>query len=504
VKNHWLPLIAGIALVMGMWLIFRQPLRAMVSMWDVSPMYSYGYVVPIISAYLLWARRSAFAREPFTGSRILGGAVIVGSLVLLAVGRVIAVQVVEQLSFVATLAGITLFLFGRRVLALSAPALAYLLFMVPMWDAFTEPLHWPFQLTSAQLGVGLMRAVGVPAYREGSVIELPDVVLEVAKECSGVNYLVAVLAFALPMALLRLRSWWRRSVLVAVSLIVASFANSLRVALIGVLAYAEIGSPLHGPFHVLHGLFVSGIGFVMIFIGLRFLEDGDAPSSAAPDDAEPSASLPRRWPLNEFVLLASVVLALGVVGITPRMEEVVLRRPLESLPLQLGRWTALGGSSADRAEAPAAIVTAWSGADRKLERVYISEAGERVSVAVYYFAAQRQGREIVSSAASSLHRQASAVKFDGLDDFRFAANMVQWPDRNEVAVFWYDTSGHIEAGEIAAKISTMRRAILSGRTNGAAIVLRTSGNPHAITALQDFAMALRPALAMLWASETIS
>ena len=81
--------------------------------------------------------------------------------------------------------------------------------------------------------------------------------IEVARACSGVNYLVAVLALGLPLAYLYLRSWWRRGVLIASALLIAAAANSLRVALIGVLVYYDLGAPLHGPAHVLHGLFVS-------------------------------------------------------------------------------------------------------------------------------------------------------------------------------------------------------------------------------------------------------
>ena len=43
-----------------------------------------------------------------------------------------------------------------------------------------------------------------------------------ARACSGVNYLVAVLALGLPLAYLYLRSSWRRAVLIASALLIAA------------------------------------------------------------------------------------------------------------------------------------------------------------------------------------------------------------------------------------------------------------------------------------------
>jgi EpsI family protein len=490
----------GVLLAAATLLVFREPLLAMVHRWDVSPMYSYGYFVPVVSAYLLWVRSAEFERAGMAPARLAGGAVLLASLAALAVGKVNAIQVLEQLAFISAVAGIILFLFGRRYLWLSAPAVGYLLFMVPMWDVFTEPLHPPFQENSARLGVAMMRAIDVPVFREGTIISLPNLTIEVARECSGVNYLVAVLALALPMAFLRLRGGWRRITLIVSALIVAALANGLRVALIGSLAYWEVGSPLHGPFHVLHGLFVAAVGFVVIFVGLRLLEDDAAPlgSSRQPVKQEPVSR--GTWRPGDAYGLATVFLTLAFVGVAPQAREVGLARPLESLPHNLGQWTTnpSGLGSADRAPSP---IAAWSSADRRLARVYRSPSGGTVSVEVYYYAAQVQGRELVSDASADLHRGTVPIVIEAGDD-RFSANSGEWREQGETALFWYDTDGDIESRQIGAKIATMWRAILSGRTNGAAVVLRTVTSATASEELQDLAKALQPALRGLWSSDT--
>src|SRR5204863_254874 len=107
-------------------------------------------------------------------------------------------NLLEELSIVVTMSGLTLLIFGRRIFRIVLFPLAYLLAMVPIWDAFTVRLHPIFQLYSARIGVYILQAMGIPVLREGVSIELPNVTLEVAQACSGINYLIAVLCVGYP------------------------------------------------------------------------------------------------------------------------------------------------------------------------------------------------------------------------------------------------------------------------------------------------------------------
>ena len=189
-------------------------------------------------------------------------------------GRLGGIQVLEQVAFLVSLTAAVLILFGVEYLRVAWASLAYLLLMVPFWDGLTEGLHEPFQQRSAAIGVWLLHVIGVPAFREGTFITLPNLQIEVARVCSGVNYLVAVVAFGLPLGYVFLRDNWRRLALLVVAVVVAALSNGLRVALICTLVYYDVGSPLHGPFHVLQGLFVAGVGYVVLFAGLRVLAPG--------------------------------------------------------------------------------------------------------------------------------------------------------------------------------------------------------------------------------------
>lgn len=488
-------------LAVGLLAAFSHPLQAMVRQWQASPMYSHAFTVPFISLGLLWSARHRFLAYTPRPAWLAGGLIVAAALTVLMLGEIAAVQIAQQLAFVLTIAGVVLFLFGFTYLKLAGPAVAYLLFMVPFWDAFTEPLHAPFQQNSARLGVALMHAVGVPAFREGTIIALPNVVIEVARECSGVNYLIAVLALALPLAFLRLRSNWRRFWLIATSMAIAALANGLRVALIGTLAYLEIGSPLHGPFHVLHGLFVAGIGYVVLFVGLHFLEE-PAPGTAATPPAD--GARPRTlWRPADAYGLALVFWILVVVGIAPVSTPVALARPLESLPSRLGPWVAQ--TSLGDAPVP---TTAWAGADQQFRRQYRAADGTVADVDIWYFAQQRQSREIVSYQVAGLHQRATPRQIALSDGTTITANLVTWPERNTVGLFWYEIGGTPESREYAAKLRSVWSVITSGRSNAAAVMLTTAAPPPrrdaAAAALVTLAAQLHHELAPHWLSQRTS
>lgn len=489
------------ALALGVVFVFADPLLAMMRKWDTSPMYSYGYTVPAISLFLLWVRRDKFQARPLRPARLSGVAIIALALLMQVLGQVASIQVIQQIGFLVAIVGVVLFLFGTNYLAVSAPAIAYLLFMVPIWDTFTEPLHWPFQNYSAQLGVALMQWIGIPVYRDGTFIALPNLLLEVARECSGINYLIAVLALALPLAFLRLRQNWRRVLLVVSALTIAALANGLRVALIGTLAHYEVGSPLHGPFHVLHGLFVAGIGYVVLFVGLQALQKGDSASAVDPSPSHPITALPSHWHLREAFGLAAIFWTLVLVGVTPQVHGVLLAKPLETLPERLGDWTLdPTGTVADPPDDT--LLRYWNGANRTLARRYRGADGRTVTVAIWYFESQQQGRELINHSVSDLHRQSLPAALPLPDGTTLRANKVQWEKSRQAGLFWYDLGVSSESDQYVTKLRSLWNVLRSGRSNGAAIMLRTDGDATAFVALENFAKEVQPALSLLWFGDT--
>src|SRR5690349_11890962 len=69
-----------IAIAGALLFAFSEPLSAMVKLWDASPMYSYGYAVPPVSAYLLWVSRARLADANRKPARLAGAIVLIGAI----------------------------------------------------------------------------------------------------------------------------------------------------------------------------------------------------------------------------------------------------------------------------------------------------------------------------------------------------------------------------------------------------------------------------------------
>lgn len=268
------------AVLLGSFLFcYAKVFAALFNVWWNSEIYSYGFLVPFISLYLIWIRRDKLKYLQHSTSYLTGFTFLAAGMLTLLLGRALGVVSLQGLSLVTTVIGIIILLFGKYFFRAVWFPIAYLLFMVPFWDRLIEWLHLPLQNFSAAVGIEILQVVGMPAFRESIYIELPNITLEVAKVCSGVNNLIAVVAIAIPLAYLTIRSWTRRFILVSGGIIIAILFNGLRVALIGVLAYYGISKVLHGPLHILQAMSVSLVGFIILFVGAWILSDrASAPS----------------------------------------------------------------------------------------------------------------------------------------------------------------------------------------------------------------------------------
>lgn len=488
---------AGVLVGVSFVFCYAQVFVDMARQWWTISMYSYAFLIPAISAYLVWLRReNVFELKPLP--HYAGGAVLLAAgLSALIIGQTGGVLALQQVSLLVTIPGMVLFLFGKAVLKVVWLPIAFLWFMIPIWEVVTNPLHFPFQAFSANVGVMLLRVTGIPVYQDGVFIHLPNITLEVARACSGVNYLIAVVATAIPLATIVLRDVWKRLVLVAFAMTVAALANSLRVAAIGALAYYDLSGDLHGPYHSLHGVFVSMVGYLVIFGGLWILSRGQ--SQGNPRLSVPAHSGKRwmvEWSQSRFSwgILAAVFLLIGASRYVDRSQPVPLKQSFGEFPAEVAGW--IGRDVAPLEEYP--------GTDQRLSRIYRADAGEEVRLLVSYFESQTQGKELVSPSTAKLHAQATRIKLNagqrGVGEMNQTVQQGAEQGRR-LLLFWYDVNGRLVAGQYAAKWYTVWDAIVHGRTNGALVCVTAdlaSGDPQeqerAVARLTEFALNLYPAL----------
>ncbi len=205
--------------------------------WEGDPSLSHGFLVPLVAAGLIAARRKAFSgwnRADAAGMALLAVCALVH------VGAVWAdVEFVKPLSLIGMLAGGVWYLGGRRALAVSAGPLGFLAFMVPWPTTVVERIAFPLQLTSSAYAALMGGLLGLPVQRHGVHLAIvpdpsqpPTYAVLVARQCSGLTSLLVLLALGYLVAYFtRAPLGWRALLLLAV-VPIALFTNALRITFI--------------------------------------------------------------------------------------------------------------------------------------------------------------------------------------------------------------------------------------------------------------------------------
>jgi EpsI family protein len=485
-------------------------ITALPAQWAANDTYSYGFLIPPISAYLIWRRRSEVRRLPVAPDLRRGLPVLGLGLGLLVTGYRGGILALEGLALVVTAAAVILMVLGAGYLRALWFPVAYLLMMIPVWETVTDSLQPGFQMASAKLGVSALRAFGIPVHQTDTYIHLPNVVLEVGEACSGVSYLIAVVAIGTAAARLYLRHWAPQVVLLGFAVGVSVLANGARVALIGVLAYYESPGAREGPLHVLHGLSVSVVGYAALFGGLgvlkrRWAGDGAGRGTAsgkkdASCERRPvHAGASRAYGAAALVAMALMATAAYLALASPR--EVPPAEDLRVLPTRIGQWEVAKGGvdvSADY----------WRrGADQELHRTYRSASGDLLHLYIGYYSYQSHGKEFVNYRVRHLVGTAQAANVSVAatsprKGTKASTVVVPIDGRQYLMAYWYDLGGRVVATPHRAMAATVWRSLSTGKSNGAVVAvsaeLQNGADPaDAAGRIEQFVALLVPELEVL-------
>ena len=337
--------------------LYADSLRFLMQTWLEDDNYSHGPFIPLISLYLIWLRRSQLRTIERHGSW-WGVPIVAAGLLVYVVGEFAAMYAVVHFSLWIVIVGLLACAIGLSGIRLLAFPLLYLLAALPLPVFLQNELSSRLQLWSSALGIGCLQLVGVMAYREGNVIDLGPIQLQVVEACSGVRYLFPLIALTLLCAYLYRESLWKRILLVLSSIPISILLNGFRIGAIGLLVEAYGGSAAEGfsPFFEGWVFFVASLGllcadmWVLARVGSSVMRRPFAqliglPAagvSASTFTVHPSAAA-RVSPAS--VLTGGVLLILAAFAapsVTPHDFPPPARQTLLDFPLQLGEW---GGAS---------------------------------------------------------------------------------------------------------------------------------------------------------------
>ena len=222
--------------VLGALVLYAPLVSGMAAEWSEFPSLSHGFAVPVISAYLLWRRRDSLAQLPIEGS-ILGLPLIVFALAMLVVGSLGGEPFVARLSLPLVLFGAVWFLMGGPVTRQAWVAIAYLAFMIPLPYLTLRALTYQSRLFDAGITAQALGWLGIPVLRDGVMLHLPNMTLEVADDCSSVPAIAALLALGAAYSQVQSRPTWIRALLTISAAPLGLLSNIIRLILTSVSAY---------------------------------------------------------------------------------------------------------------------------------------------------------------------------------------------------------------------------------------------------------------------------
>ena len=110
---------------------YREALLELVRRWTTQEEYSHGFLIPLITAWLLWSRRkvlyASIGRPAWTGV-----ALVALALAMHFIGQLSAIFLLSQLAFILTLFGIALAFGGFNLFRKAFWPIAFLAFAIPL------------------------------------------------------------------------------------------------------------------------------------------------------------------------------------------------------------------------------------------------------------------------------------------------------------------------------------------------------------------------------------
>src|SRR5688572_26933351 len=263
-KRH---VVAVLLVCAGVVWLYGGALSSLVSQWASDDDYSHGFFVIPLAAFFAWERRAALTRAPLRPSA--AGLLLLGaSLFAFLAGILGAEFFLTRSSLIGVVAGAVLFVWGREHFRILLFPLAFLFFMIPLPAIIFNQIAFPLQLLASRLGETAIATAGIPVLREGNVLQLPNITLEVVEACSGIRSLVSLLMLGVVLGYFTEPRTPGRVIVALAAIPIAIVANATRVAGTGLASHWAGPAAAEGFFHTFSGW----IMFVIALAGLLIVQ----------------------------------------------------------------------------------------------------------------------------------------------------------------------------------------------------------------------------------------
>lgn len=466
------PLVLGGLLLLAVIWFFLPVLTNLFALLAESEDYSFGLLLPLVSGYIVYLKwpqiRNGLWRPSWMGLPL-----IALGLLLCIMGELSLSAFIARISFILVFTGLLVLVGGWSLLRLLIFPLLLLLLMIPGPEGIMKQLTFPLQLVSSKLAAILLQTIGIPVMRQGNVIDLGVRQLQIVQACSGLRYILSLMALGIIYCYFYQRSLWKAGILIISLIPSAIIANAIRVAAMGIFPSLQ-----EGFLHSFSGwlIFIFCFGFMALLNWLLNCLSSQTSRSYNQDlpdtlDLNPPAgsSSPSYTPYL-LVTLALVILCGPIARATTKVYPTPLLQSFDRFPRELGPWA--GSTSPIGSDVLNILHT-----DIYLNADYTNRNHDVVTLWIAYYQKHGIGVEFIHNPRICMVGSGWEISEDGTTVLNnsLPVNYLILKRGGEklLVYFWYLQQGHWVAKDYFFKFFMAYNVIINHRSDWALVRLVT-------------------------------
>jgi exosortase D (VPLPA-CTERM-specific) len=475
--------------------------------WAHEDEYGYGFLAAGLVLFFLWQQRNEI-RSLSSGPKWPGLLLVIGAQLFGILGALSESYFVQQVAFISTLLGIAVVTFGIKSIRVFFPLALMLFLTIPLPYTLQAIITLKLQLLSTNLGVAVIRLIGIPVFVEGNVIDLGQYKLQVAEACSGLRYLLPFTCISFILAYLYRAPVWKRAIIVASAPPITVLINSFRIAVVALLVDNFGSGMAEGFVHDFEGWVIFLFGGALLAAEILVLE-GFRLSRLNVESIFSEKSVTCDWMPTRNIAAAAAMFTCAVAVITiSSIAWVHARTPgpsrltFSTFPQRIGDWSSHEG------QLDPAVLAVLKSSDYYVSD--FSEPGSSIPVNVFvaYYDSLNKGAAIHSP---QVCLPASGWEFASIEqrDFReltpgtsgsFNRVVVQKGQQKILMYYWFQQRERRTADEFRMKYYLLVDSVMKSRRDGALVRIYTrilpgeKGAADAEVKLQNFAKTVVPTM----------